>query len=331
MVYIYKKIIRKKPYYYLRASQKKGKKLITKDIAYLGNNIEDVKKALDKLPDYKTEIRKAYRKITKFLDSNYYFEKAVSLKLKKDDYLDKKLLEIEAYKIHFNKTFKKLDELTRKEIVKNFVIEFAYNTTSMEGNTIGLEETRNLLEEGRTPKNKTLREIYDLKNHEKVFFEIFDFKKQISHDFIIDIHSKLMSEIDKRIGYRTRDVRVFRSYFKSTPGKFVKTDIDLLLRWYDKNKEILHPFVLACIFHHKFEKIHPFMDGNGRTGRMLFNYILMRNNYPPVIVHKKTRTEYLEVLGKADNSGLTQLDKKDYLGLVQYMADEMIYYWDVFL
>lgn len=331
MVYIYKKIIGGKPYYYLRASQKKGKKLITKDIAYLGSDIENIKKALDKLPKYKTEIRKAYRKISKFLDSNYYFEKAVKLKLKKEDYLDKKLQEVEACKVHFNEVFRKLDELTRKEIMKNFVIEFAYNTTSIEGNTIGLEETRNLLEEGKTPKNKTLREIYDLKNHEKVFFEIFDSKKDMNHDFIIDIHSKLMSEIDKRVGYRTRDVRVFRSHFKSTPGKFVKTDMDLLLKWYSKNKGRLHPFVLACIFHHKFEKIHPFMDGNGRTGRMLFNHILMKNDYPPVIIHKKTRAEYLEALGKADKSDLTKLDKKDYFDLVQYVANEMIYYWDVFL
>ncbi len=332
MVYIYKKIIGKKPYYYLRASQKKGKRLITKDIAYLGNNISDVKKALDKLGKYKAEIRKAYRKVNRFLESNYYLEKAEELKLKKDNFLEKEQIPIEACKIHFNKVFRKLDNLSKKEIYKNFIIEFAYNTTTIEGNTIGLEQARNLLEEGRTPENKTLREIYDLQNHEKVFLNIIESEKEINYDFIIGVHKGLMENIDKRIGYRTTDIRVFRRRFESTPGKFVKTDMDLLMKWYNENKKKLHPLILATIFHHKFEKIHPFSDGNGRTGRMLMNYILMGNEYPPLIVHNKTRTEYLSALGDADKSGLSKMKKEDYLKLINYISEEMTdYYWDFFL
>jgi len=332
MVYIYKKIIKEKPYYYLRASQKKGKKIITKDIAYLGNNINDVKKELDKLTKYKGEIRKAYRKISRVLELNYYLEKVNILKLKKDKFLQNKQIPIEACKTHFNKVFKKLDNLTKKEIYKDFLIDFAYNTTSIEGNTIGLDQVRNLLEEGMTPQNKTLREIYDLQNHEKVFFDIIESGREISHDLIIDIHKDLMENIDKRIGYRITDNRVVRRRFKSTPGRFVKTDMDLFMKWYSKNKGKLHPVVLAIIFHHKFEKIHPFSDGNGRTGRMLMNYILMKNNYPPLIVHNKTRMQYIEALGDADKSKPNENEKKDYNSIIEYISDEMInYYWDFFL
>ncbi|MBS3073118.1 hypothetical protein J4477_04750, partial [Candidatus Pacearchaeota archaeon] len=85
MVYIYKKIVSGKPYYYLRASERKGKRIITKDIAYLGNSIEDVKKSLERLSKYKKEIRKAYRNINLFLESNYYLEKVKYQKLKKDE------------------------------------------------------------------------------------------------------------------------------------------------------------------------------------------------------------------------------------------------------
>ena len=131
MVYIYKKIIGKKPYYYLRASEKKGSRLITKDIAYLGSSIEDAKKALEKLPHYKEKIRKAYKILNKFFESNHYLEKAEALKLKKDDFLENKQPEIEACRLHYNNVFKKNDELTKKEILKNFVIEFAFNTTSI--------------------------------------------------------------------------------------------------------------------------------------------------------------------------------------------------------
>jgi len=334
MVYIYKKIIGNKTYYYLRASKRKGEKIIVKDIAYLGNSIEDVKKSLERLTQYREKIRKAYKTINNFIESNYYIEKARASKLKKDLFLDKKLVEVEACKLHYLKVFQKRDELTKKEILKDFVIEFSFNTTSIEGNTITLQEARNLLEEGLTPKNRTLREIYDLQNTEKVFFDILKAAKNtdITHELIIKIHSNLMENIDARKGYRTTDVRVIHSHFDATPAPYVKTDMDILLRWYNQNKTKLHPLVLATIFHHKFEKIHPFMDGNGRTGRMLLNFILIKNDYPPIIFYKKNREDYLKALRKADESDLTKALKKDYFPLVQFTADEMINsYWNIFL
>ncbi len=332
MVYIYKKIIGRKPYYYLRVSEKKGKKLVTKDLAYLGNSIEQAKKEISNLSKYRKEIRKSYKKIHQFLESNHFLEKTKKLKFKKDNFLGERKKEIEACKIHFNSEFKKLDDLTKKETYKQFVIEFAFNTASIEGNTITLNEAKNLLEEGKTPKNKTLREIYDLQNHEKVFFELLETKKEINHELIIKIHDKLLENIDAREGYKTREVRIVKATFKSTPGIYVKTDMDLLLEWYNKNKNKLHPLVLASIFHHKFEKIHPFFDGNGRTGRMLLNYILMNSSYPPLIIHNKTRSQYLSALKEADKSGLHESKKEDYFKIIQYIADEMIsFYWDFFL
>ncbi|MBI2629183.1 Fic family protein [Candidatus Pacearchaeota archaeon] len=332
MVYIYKKIVSGKPYYYLRASKRSGKRIITKDIAYLGNSIEDVRKSLEKIPEYKEEIRKAYRTINLFLESNYYLEKIKSQKLKKDELIKDKLEEIEACKFHYTRVFNKKNEKTKQEILKNFVVEYTYNTASIEGNTINLEEARNLLQEGLTPKDKTLREIYDLQNSEKVFFEILKTREEITHQFIIRIHDKLIENIDQRKGYRTADIRVIRSNFDATPAPYVKTDMDLLLKWYEKNKNIAHPLVLATVFHHKFEKIHPFMDGNGRTGRMLLNYILIKNHYPPMIVHKKTRNEYLDSLRSADKSKLTNFKLEEYKNLVQFNAQEFINtYWDIFL
>ncbi len=332
MVYIYKKVVGNKPYYYLRASERKGTKVIAKDIAYLGNSIEEVKKALENLSQYRDKIREGYKTIHNFLESNYYLEKAEALKLKKNEFLGNKLTEVEACKIHYNSAFKKNDETTKKEIFRNFIIDFAFNTTSIEGNTITLQEARNLLSEGLTPKDKTLREIYDLQNTEKVFIELLNSEKEISHETITEIHSGLMQNIDARIGYRRVDVRVIRANFKSTPAPYVKTDMDLLMKWYEQNKKKLHPLVLASIFHHKFEKIHPFMDGNGRTGRMLLNLILMKNDYPPLIIHKKTRALYLEALRKTDNSGLTDAKKEDYTGLIQFTADELTSsYWGIFL
>lgn len=332
MVYIYKKPVGEKTYYYLRASERKNKKIVIKDIAYLGSSLEEVKKSLENLPKYSDKIRKAYKTIHNFLESNRYLEKVKALKLKKNEFLNEKTLEIEACKIHYNVEFEKNPILTKQEIYKNFVIEFAYNTTSIEGNTIKLDETRKLLDEGFTPKNKTLREIYDVQNTEKVFFYLLEKKGELTHGLIIDIHKKLMENIDVRVGYRISDVRVVKANFKSTPAPYVRTDMDILLKWYKQYKKYLHPLVLASIFHHKFEKIHPFMDGNGRVGRMLFNVILLKSNYPPLIVHKKKRDKYLQALRNADYSDLTKASKEHYQKLVDFMADEMTEsYWNIFL
>ncbi len=332
MVYIYKKTTGNKVYYYLRASERKNGKVLAKDIAYLGSSLEEVKKALNNLPKYTEQIRKAYKTINNFLESNHYLEKAQKLKLKKDAFLGEKIYEIEACKLHYNSEFNHNQELTKQEIIKNFIIEFAYNTASIEGNTIKLNEARNLLQDGITPKNKTLREIYDLQNTEKVFLTLLENKKEINHEFIVSTHSQLMKNIDMRTGYRRQDVRVIKSNFDATPAPYVKTDMDLLLQWYNKNKKVLHPLVLATAFHHKFEKIHPFMDGNGRTGRMLLNNILIIHNYPPLIIHTRIRKEYLNALRKADHSKPHELKKENYELLIQFNAEEMTKtYWNIFL
>jgi len=335
MVYIYKKPTSKgKNYYYLRASERKKEKLITKDIAYLGSSIEEVKINLEKLPKYKEKIRKSYKILNTFLESNHFLEKVKKLKIKQDPFFKNKTDEIEACKMHYSEVFNKMPEITKNEIFKNYVIEFAYNTASIEGNTINLEEARNLLNEGITPKDRTLREVYDLQNTEKMFFELLDTKNksELNHDLIISIHDKLLENIDPRKGYRTTDIRVLNSNFDASPGKYVRTDMDLLLKWFNENKSKIHPLVLAIVFHHKFEKIHPFSDGNGRTGRMIANYILMNKNFPPMIIHKKTRKEYLEAMREADESSLWKLEEPKYDDLIGYGIDQFIEtYWNIFL
>ncbi len=331
MAYVYKKKAGTKEYYYLRVSKRKGNKILAKDVAYLGSTLEEARKALDKLPA-KT-VRAAYKTITKFLESNTFLAQARKLKLKQTPYLPKDILEhVEACHLHWQKVVQKRDPRTREEQLKNYAIEFAFNTTSIEGNTITLKEAAKLLTEQITPKNRTLREVYDVQNTERVFFRLFENPCKLTHDAIIHLHQELMQNIDPRTGYRTGDVRVIHARFKATPTPYVKTDMDLLLKWYDDHKQTLHPFVLASVFHHKFEKIHPFFDGNGRTGRMLMNAILLHAHYPPAIIRKKSRPTYLDVLSKVDAAGLEEKTPNIYKPLVKFTATEYTdTYWNNFL
>lgn len=331
MAYIYKKTTGEKNYYYLRASVRKGGRIVTKDIAYLGSSLDKVKKSLDGIPSQ--QIRKSYKTIQRFLEANTWLEAAKKLKLKTSPYLDKRLLEqLEACRLHWHKFFQKIDKKTRQDYFKRWVIDFTFNTTSIEGNTILLHEAALLLTEQLTPKNKTLREVYDVQNTERTFNEVIENLPDLSHETIIKIHSELMENIDARIGYRTSDVHVIHSRFDSTPAKYVKTDVGLLTDLYKKNAGQIHPLALAVIFHHKFEKIHPFFDGNGRTGRMLLNMLLLKQGYPPIIIRKRDRAEYLDVLRKADASDITQAEPAKYKPLVEFAASELVEtYWDIFL
>ena len=331
MVYVYKKRIGNKDYYYLRVSKRQGKKLITKDLAYLGNTLSQVQENLKKQPE--KDIRKAHRNISRFLESNIFLEKVRAAKPKHTIYLPKELAEeIEACRLHWQKKAKKQDPQTFREQLKNFAIEFAFNTTSLEGNTITLKEAAQLLTEEITPKNRTLREIYDVQNTERVFLEILEKPPAITHETIIRIHEELMRNIDVRTGYRTADVRVLHSRFEATPAPYVKTDMDILIRWYKEQKTRMHPFVIAGMFHHKFEKIHPFFDGNGRTGRMLMNIILLKTDYPPLIISKKNRPFYLESMAKADKARLSEITPEAYKDLMECTAQEYKEsYWNNFL
>lgn len=333
MAYIYKKVIGGKPYYYLRISTRVGGKINIKDIAYLGDDLSKINSQLDKIPEkYKHEIRKGYKTLKKFIDSNVYLEKIKKLKIKSDLYFERDSLEkVEAIKLHFNNYFLKLDRQTIFDTYKNFLIEFAYNTTSIEGNTITLKEADKLLRENLTPKERAPREIFDLQNTEKVFFYLLEEKPEFNQDLIIKIHDMLIENIDARKGYRTTDIRVFKSHFEASPGKYVKTDMNIFMQWYEKHKNLLHPFVLAALFHQKLEKIHPFSDGNGRTGRMLMIYLLLKNSYPSIIIQKKNRGEYLSALASADQSPPSSTNIKYFKLLVNYLASEYFEnYWKVF-
>lgn len=332
MVYIYKKTVGGRVYYYLRASVRVEGKQVVRDIAYVGNSLEEIQKALTKLPKYEKEIRKTYKTLRNFIESNRYLEKVKVLKLKRDSYLGDRLNEVEACKMHYNSMFQRQNKKTQEEVYKQFIIEFAFNTASIEGNTITLKQAKELLEEGITPKGKTLREIYDIQNTERVFNELLIKKEAISHESIIAIHESLLKNIDVRVGYRTQDIHVVKANFKSSPKEYIQTDMTLLLEWYTKHKKELHPLVLAMLFHHKFEKIHPFFDGNGRTGRMIMNYILMKNGYPPIIIHNRLRNIYLNAMRKADASAPTRSELREYKELIEYGVNECIAtYWNTFL
>ena len=197
-----------------------------------------------------------------------------------------------------------------KKLQEQMQIEFTYNSNAIEGNTLSLRETQLVIQEGITVRGKSLKEHLEAKNHpdainyvEKLAQE----KAPIKQDDILKVHALLMHGIDNQNAgkYRTGQVRVAGATFTPPPAQKIQTMINELLQTVSQNPDELRPIELAAFFHHKFVYIHPFIDGNGRTARLLMNVILMRNGYPFTVLLKVDRPKYLRALSEADNRNLT--------------------------
>tara|TARA_Y100000310_G_scaffold344866_1_gene460108 strand:+ start:1803 stop:2702 length:900 start_codon:yes stop_codon:yes gene_type:complete len=187
---------------------------------------------------------------------------------------------------------------------ESFCALFTYNSNAIEGNTLTLQETAQLLFEERTPR-KSLREINEALNHKQAFDYILKYKKDITKDFIFNIHNlvvknTLKSEMISQIGkYRNLQVFIRGAEFIPPKPNEIINEMKNLLSWYSKNKNKLHPLIIASYFHINFESIHPFIDGNGRVGRLLLNFILHKNKFPMINIPSNMKHKYYTALEEA--------------------------------
>jgi Fic family protein len=193
----------------------------------------------------------------------------------------------------------------------SFAMEWTYHSNSIEGNTLTLQETRLVLEDGITVGGKSLREHFEILNHHDAISFI---EKQAQKGYrlnagdILSVHRLVLQRIEKEFAgrYRNSGVRITGANF--TPPNALKVDdlMDELLSWVNAEQNLPLP-VKATIFHHRFVWIHPFFDGNGRTVRLLFNLLLMSEGYPPAIILQQDRKKYYDALNKANNGSYEKL------------------------
>jgi Fic family protein len=197
---------------------------------------------------------------------------------------------------------------------EQFIIDMTYHSNAIEGNQLTLKETYLVLREGITVKGKNLKDHLEAKNHEEALHFLFNLanskkKAVINHSLIRALHQLVVKDTEKSIAgkYRTTDVAILGSSHRPVSGYRVQTEMDRLIEWMKKNERKMQPIEFASRVHHQFVHIHPFEDGNGRTGRLLMNLILMRNGYPITIILKSDRKKYYKSLEKADHGNLSSL------------------------
>ncbi len=252
-------------YFYLQHSFRKGKGVITRE-KYIGKKIpQDIEKIKSQLEnEYKKELYKKFEKIKK----------------------------------NFQKEWKTYPKSIQEKEKEEIAIAFTYNTNAIEGSKITLEETREIVQDKIAP-NKPLREIKETEAHYKVFLGILNKKKEISISLLLKWHKEIFKETKEDIAGKFRDYLVRIGDYRAPDWQDVERLMNDFIRLLNSTK--LNPVELSALLHYKFEKIHPFGDGNGRIGRLIMNHILWYSNYPMLIIEYKKRKSYYKALQRDEN------------------------------
>ncbi len=229
----------------------------------------------------------------------------------------------------------KADEL---RIMQKFRLDWNFHSNNLEGNSLTYGETKALILFGITAQGKPLKDHLEITGHDeaiKWIEEVLKEDRPLTENFIRELHKLILKE-DYQVPAITPDgqptkkwVRVGKykelpNHVKTVTGEIFRfatpeetpAKMHDLLEWYHKEKGEANPILLATKFHYKFICIHPFDDGNGRTARILMNFILMQFGYPPVIIKAQDKANYFAALRRADAGVLEPF--------VEYITDNLV-------
>lgn len=199
-----------------------------------------------------------------------------------------------------------------RRLQQEMVIEWIYNSNAIEGNTLTLQETRLILETGLTVGGKTLREHFEVTNHHKAIEyveSLVQVEDTLTAFHVRQIHRLVLAGIDDESAgnYRTLPVRIAGAAHVPPEPWQIGALMAEWTDWVNGESKSLHPVERAALAQHKLVSIHPFIDGNGRTARLIMNLLLLREGYPPTIILKVNRQQYYRVLAQADRGSETPL------------------------
>lgn len=214
-----------------------------------------------------------------------------------------------------------------EEYLQDVLVRLAHHSSAIEGNTISLPDTVSIILHDTIPGGYSKREFFEIENHRDAFnyvIERLQDKEPMNITLIKDIHAKLMDRllIDRGQFKTVENIIQGADFLTAAPHEtpmLMQQWVDNLnyqLEYAKSDKEIIR---VVTDFHIQFERIHPFSDGNGRTGRMLMNYSLMQKDLPPLIIQSSDRAKYTNLLAKQDIDGFTEFA----YGLIKEEAQRM--------
>lgn len=211
-----------------------------------------------------------------------------------------------------------------KSLREKLLLEWTYNSNAIEGNTLTIKETKVVLE-GITVGGKTMREHLEVINHRDAIVYVEDIVKTnepLSEWQIKNLHRLILKGIDDHYAGHYRDQQVYIAGARHTPPEplLIKEKMEELLYWYEGAAQQLHPVERGAMLHILFVGIHPFIDGNGRTSRLLLNLELMKAGFPPIIIKVENRLAYYNAVDKAH----TTQDYSEFIELIKKEVEETL-------
>jgi Fic family protein len=218
------------------------------------------------------------------------------------------MVKIESTRQEYKNILRKLTKPQLKDLFDRFTSNFTYESNAIEGNSLTLKDVVMVLFEGKVIEGKELREIYETRNSREVVELILKNKFKPVESDIIKMHKILVKDMEIHEGYKIIPNYLLGRRVETTAPENVSKEMSKLIEWLEKEK-MLHPLQKAALFHGRFEKIHPFDDGNGRVGRFLINVILINEGYAPLIIRKSQRIAYMKALEDFDNGYTKNLER----------------------
>ena len=303
MAYLEKNKRNSKTYYY-----------VTRNFRINENKWKKIRKYVGSKPPSKKQTRNAIEEIEIEALKKGYMKPVSKHRYLSDDETEK----LQDLKEVFNKWYGKLSTVGREKYEEDFVVRFTYNSNAIEGNRLSLRETSMILTEDIIPAGVTPNDYNESINSKDCYEFMKEYKGEFNQKFLLKIHETLTKNTNCKIvgSYRDHEVRIFGSEWIPPSHEKVKEEIRKVLLWYYSAKKKLHPVELGAILHNKLVQIHPFADGNGRTSRVVINWILMKNKFPMFYIELRDKIKYYEAVEEGD--------KGDDEAIVHYIAKVMM-------
>lgn len=290
MSYIEKKKLKDKTYFYF-----------VKKISFM-NKLQVIKKSIGVGPLVINKEKYLLDHLEALSDEEFKFRagflEGIKEKISHNPNLPEKI-ELKSIKINNLIEGKKCEQSVDTEFAK----EFIFNSNNIEGSKIPPEKVREIIDTGDA-KYENKNEVKEVKNSILAFKylkEQFKFNlisvKRLYHILTKDLLDE--GNVPYQKGFKKITNIIGNS--KTTPPEKVEEELTYLIKWYKQNKNKLHPLILAFEFHRRYEFIHPFLNGNGRTGRLIMNKILISQGYSPIIVYKENKVSYFNSIEGANN------------------------------
>lgn len=212
-----------------------------------------------------------------------------------------------------------------KSLEEKIALEWTYHSNAIEGNTLTLKETKVVLE-GITIGGKSIKEHLEAINHDEAIHylhELIHQQENISEWHIKQIHYLILKKINQDCAgvYRQENVLIAGAEHRPPDFLLVAEKMHALLQRYHRDWQSLHAAERAALLHIDFVKIHPFVDGNGRSARLLHNLELMKAGFPPIVIKKEQRLAYYQALDRAHSDNTSE----DFIKLCAACLDESLH------